>query len=155
MYQAEVTLSEQGENQQKTTVQVTTTPVADGDKPGKDDMSGSSLGLMAIVIFGLLLVLFVAGVAATGEFATTAAPTPVVGNNVVAPAAVQQLAAPTNTPATATINNGTGATYTVQPGDWLAAIARRYNTTVPAILAANPQITDSNSIQPGVTIVLP
>ena len=151
-------MSEQGANQQKTTVQVTTTPVDDGDKPSKDDMSGSSLGLMAIVIFGLLFVLFIAGVAATGEFATTAGPvaaTPAVGNNVVAPAAVQQLAAPTNTPVIATTNGAAGTTYTVQPGDWLAAIARRYNTTVPAILAANPQITDSNSIQPGITIVLP
>lgn len=150
-------MSEEGANQQKTTVQVTTTPATDGDKPSKDDMSGSSLGLMAIVIFGLLVVLFVAAVAATNDFATTAVPvaaTPVVGTNGVAPAAVQQLAAPTNTPVSATAT-GAGATYTVQPGDWLAAIARRYSTTVPAILAANPQITDSNSIQPGVTIVLP
>lgn len=121
-------------------------------------MSGSSRGLVAIVIFGLLLVLFMAGVAATGEFATTAAPVaaPASGAGSIAPAAVQQLAAPTNTPAAATTTNTAGATtYTVQQGDWLAAIARRYNTTVPAILAANPQITDSNSIQPGVTIVLP
>lgn len=152
-------MSEQNASQQKTTVQVTTTPVSDEGKRGEDDMSGSSRGLIAIVIFGLLLVLFVAGVAATGEFATTSAPVaaPSTGNtNGVAPAAVQQIAAPTNTPAAATTTNTTGATtYTVQQGDWLAAIARRYNTTVPAILAANPQITDSNSIQPGVTLVLP
>lgn len=152
-------MSEQNGSQQKTTVQVTTTPVATGEKIGEDDMRTSSLGLMAVIIFVLLLLLFLAGVAATGEFAATSAPvtaTSVAGNPVAAPAAVQQLAAPTNTPVLVTTNGGTGATtYTVQPGDWLAAIARRYNTTVPAILAANPQITDSNSIQPGVTIVIP
>lgn len=144
-----MTLSEQSGNPQQTTVRVTTTPGNSGEKPGEDDTSTSSRGLIAVVIFGLLLVLFVAGVAATGEFATTATP------GLVAPAAVQQLAIPTATPALATINTTGAITYTVQPGDWLAAIARRYNTTVPAILAANPQITDSNSIQPGVTIVLP
>ena len=114
--------------------------------------------MVAVVIFVLLLFLFLAGVAATGNLTTSSAPvaTPVTSSGVVAPAAVQPLAAPTNTPAGATTTNTTGATtYTVQQGDWLAAIARRYNTTVPAILAANPQITDSNSIQPGVTLVLP
>lgn len=151
-------MSEQNGNQQNPSSSAPPMPNGNGGKPSGEDMSGSSRGLVAIVIFGLLLVLFVAGVAATGEFATTAAPVaaPASGVGGVAPAAVQPLAVPTNTPAAATTTNTAGATtYTVQQGDWLAAIARRYNTTVPAILAANPQITDSNSIQPGVTIVLP
>lgn len=151
-------MSEENGSPQNPSTQTTTVPGGNGEKPSGDEMSGSSLGLVAIVIFGLLLVLFVAGIAATGEFATTGAPVaaPASGAGGVAPAAVQPLAAPANTAVGATTTNAAGATtYTVQQGDWLAAIARRYNTTVPAILAANPQITDSNSIQPGVTIVLP
>lgn len=41
------------------------------------------------------------------------------------------------------------------PGDTLFAIAQRFNTTVTAILAANPQITDPNFIFPGLTIMIP
>ena len=45
--------------------------------------------------------------------------------------------------------------YTVQPGDTLFAIARRFNTTVDAILAINPQITNPNLIFPGQVICVP
>lgn len=48
-----------------------------------------------------------------------------------------------------------GWIYIVQPGDHLFDIARRYHTTVHAILALNPQITDPNLIYPGQTIVIP
>lgn len=151
-------MSEQSGNPQETTVRVTTKPIDGEDKRDKDDMGTSSLGMMAVVIFVFLLLLFLAGVAASGELATptTTTVTAVGGSTVVAPAAVPQVAAPGNTISAASTTSATGTTtYTVQAGDWLAAIARRYNTTVPAILAANPQITDSNTIQPGVTIVLP
>jgi lysozyme len=54
------------------------------------------------------------------------------------------------------VTGGTGGqTYTVVSGDWLASIARRYNTTSPAILAANPWITNPNLIYPGWVITLP
>ena len=46
-------------------------------------------------------------------------------------------------------------TYTVQPGDTLTAIARRFNTTVPAIVAANPQITNPNLIYVGDVLIIP
>ncbi|MBI2782195.1 MAG: LysM peptidoglycan-binding domain-containing protein [Chloroflexi bacterium] len=45
--------------------------------------------------------------------------------------------------------------YTIQPGDRLSTIAGRFGITVPAILAANPQITDSNAIYSGQVIRLP
>ncbi len=45
--------------------------------------------------------------------------------------------------------------YTVQPGDWLSRLALRYNTTVAAILAANPEITNPNLIQVGDQILIP
>jgi len=48
-----------------------------------------------------------------------------------------------------------GRTYIVQPGDTLSAIARRFGTTVTAILGANPQITDPNNIFPGQVITIP
>ena len=39
--------------------------------------------------------------------------------------------------------------YTVQPGDTLSAIARKFKTTVDHILALNPQITNPNLIRVG------
>ncbi len=45
--------------------------------------------------------------------------------------------------------------YTIQAGDTLFSIANRFNTTVNAIMAANPQISDPDLIIPGQTIVIP
>ncbi|MBO8126909.1 MAG: LysM peptidoglycan-binding domain-containing protein, partial [Firmicutes bacterium] len=45
--------------------------------------------------------------------------------------------------------------YIVQPGDTLFSIAQRFGTTVQAILALNPQITDPNLIFPGQQICIP
>jgi LysM repeat protein len=46
-------------------------------------------------------------------------------------------------------------TYTVQPGDTLGAIASKNGTTVDAIMQANPQISDPNSIDVGQKVKLP
>ena len=45
--------------------------------------------------------------------------------------------------------------YTVQPGDTLSKIAAKYNTTVDAILALNPEITNPNVIRVGQQIKVP
>lgn len=45
--------------------------------------------------------------------------------------------------------------YVVKSGDTLSAIASRHNTTVQAILAANPQIKNPNAISVGQQIKLP
>jgi nucleoid-associated protein YgaU len=45
--------------------------------------------------------------------------------------------------------------YTVRPGDRLSTIAGRFGITVPAILDANPQISDPNAIFSGKVIRLP
>ncbi|MBS3901594.1 MAG: DUF3794 domain-containing protein [Dethiobacter sp.] len=45
--------------------------------------------------------------------------------------------------------------YVVQKGDTLFKIAIRFNTTVAAILAANPEIKDPNLIFPGQKILIP
>lgn len=46
-------------------------------------------------------------------------------------------------------------TYVVQPGDTLDKIAQKFNSSVDAILSANPQITNPNLIFPGQTIIVP
>lgn len=48
-----------------------------------------------------------------------------------------------------------GATVTVQDGDTLAEIAEQCATTVPALLATNPSITDPDLLRIGQTITLP
>jgi LysM repeat protein len=45
--------------------------------------------------------------------------------------------------------------YTVQPGDRLSTIAGRFGLTLDAVLAANPEITDPNSIVSGQVIRIP
>ena len=43
----------------------------------------------------------------------------------------------------------------MQPGEYLAKIARNYGTTVHSIMAVNPQITNMNRIYPGQVIFVP
>lgn len=48
-----------------------------------------------------------------------------------------------------------GSSVVVQPGDWLMKIARRCGTTVEALLAANPQISNPSVLQPGQILEIP
>lgn len=48
-----------------------------------------------------------------------------------------------------------GFLHTVQPGETLSGIARRFGVTVDAVLAANPQIEDSDLILPDRLICVP
>jgi len=48
-----------------------------------------------------------------------------------------------------------GDTYLVEPGDWLSRIAPRCGVTVEALLAANPQITNPDTINPGQVLTIP
>ena len=56
-------------------------------------------------------------------------------------------------PAQTPIANPT--TYSIEPGDTLFALAAKFNTTVPAILAANPQITNPDLIFAGEILNIP
>jgi LysM repeat protein len=56
---------------------------------------------------------------------------------------------------TVTIDPGTGTTYTVKKGDTLSAIAKKYGTTVDALLKANPSIKNANLIKVGQVINIP
>jgi len=48
-----------------------------------------------------------------------------------------------------------GATVTIMPGDGLTQIARRCGTTLQALLAANPQISDPNRLFVGQILTIP
>jgi LysM repeat protein len=48
-----------------------------------------------------------------------------------------------------------GASYTVQPGDWLHRIARLCDTSAAALLAANPGLSDGTLIYPGQVLLIP
>lgn len=64
--------------------------------------------------------------------------------------------APAVTDATSTTSAPAGTeSYTVQAGDNLFRISVQFNTTVDAILAANPQLGGSDLIQPGQVLVIP
>ena len=59
----------------------------------------------------------------------------------------------TNTAASS--SNGQYESYTIQRGDTLSKIAKKYSTTVEKIMAANPSITNKNKIYTGSTIQIP
>ncbi len=58
-------------------------------------------------------------------------------------------------PKTSTIDPGAGVDYTVKKGDTLTSIAKKYGTTVQALLEANPQIKNPNLIKVGQVIKIP
>lgn len=51
--------------------------------------------------------------------------------------------------------NANSTEYTIRKGDTLSLIAKRYNTTIEAILRANPNIKNPNLIFPGEKIKIP
>ncbi|NPA06416.1 MAG: LysM peptidoglycan-binding domain-containing protein [Chloroflexi bacterium] len=63
---------------------------------------------------------------------------------------------PTPLPTRAPLPQGTLVDYTAQPGDSLPALARRFHTTVPALLRANPAIPpDITTLPPGYPMRVP
>lgn len=92
---------------------------------------------------------------ATPAFAATATPTR-AGQATPRPSATASAPA-TTTRASATASATTPAgqrSYTVQAGDTLDAIARRFGTTVEAILALNPGVT-AETLPIGAVLVIP
>jgi LysM repeat protein len=76
----------------------------------------------------------------------------------LAPLSLAQTAFAAPSPVVSTTSvaaTGDPFTYVVQPGDYLSSIANTYGTTVAAILALNPQITDPNLIYPGEVLEIP
>jgi len=70
-----------------------------------------------------------------------------------------QPTAPTNTTTNTTTNTKTNTTttttYTIQSGDTLSTIAKKWNTTVTRLLELNPTITDVNRIYVGQVLKVP
>lgn len=84
----------------------------------------------------------------------TAAPKAITPTSLVA----QQTPAPaaTATPAaTAIPAPGVPVSYTVQSGEWLYSIARKFNITPQSLIAANPQINANTVLKPGTVLNIP
>jgi LysM repeat protein len=99
-----------------------------------------ALGIAAIALFSLPTIL---GLGQSND-----------GGGVVSspsnrPATSAESAGPTTKPAS------TAQVYVVKPGDNLGKIAKRFKTTIDAILRANPQIKDANKIKVGDAITIP
>lgn len=63
---------------------------------------------------------------------------------------------PEATPTTEPTEQATGeGTYEVRPGDTLSRIAQAHGTTMEAIMAANPSITDPTLVYAGMVLVIP
>jgi spore germination protein YaaH len=78
------------------------------------------------------------------------------GQTIMLPPPDMQL--PTATPWPTGIVSGTKITYFVMPGDSLGAIASKCNSTIDAIVAANPDVLTSGAttnIQPGWLLQVP
>ena len=68
----------------------------------------------------------------------------------------QTTPAPATTPARPAQTTTTNTTpYTIAPGDTLGALARRFGTTIQALMRLNPQITDPNKIFVGTKLNVP
>jgi len=61
----------------------------------------------------------------------------------------------TSSPTESPAGSDETTTYTIQRGDTLSEIAARYNTTVSALMAANPQVTDPDLIYTGDALTIP
>ncbi|RJP49027.1 MAG: LysM peptidoglycan-binding domain-containing protein [Anaerolineaceae bacterium] len=61
---------------------------------------------------------------------------------------------PTSTPIPAELGRGTRLEYTVLPGDTLAGIAAKFNSTVEAIMELN-EIEDANALQAYQVLIIP
>jgi len=55
----------------------------------------------------------------------------------------------------AAVNCPNGFVYTVRPGDSMYLIARRFNISLPSLIAANPQIMNPALIYPGQNLCIP
>jgi LysM repeat protein len=64
-------------------------------------------------------------------------------------------AAPTPTPVPTPTPKPTPTTYTVVAGDTLSGIAQKFGVTTKALLKANPQIKNANSIKIGDVLNIP
>lgn len=81
---------------------------------------------------------------------------PAVTPTPLAPAQTPTPVPPTATPAPTAVPTPSGPVdYTVQPGEWLYSIARKFNVDPKALIAANPQLNPNDVLKPGTVIKIP
>jgi hypothetical protein len=112
-------------------------------------------GIVILAIAALALFLLPTLLRAILGGPTAASPTPPAASGS---GALPSGSASASASASSEPSSGASATplvYIVQVGDNLTKIATKFNTTIPAILAANPKITNANNIAVGDQIIIP
>jgi len=93
---------------------------------------------------------------ATATPAPALSPTPTASRAATQQAAAEATPTATETPAATSTAPVTGEiTYEVRWGDTLSRIARQYSTTVEAIMARNPRITNASQVYAGMVLIIP
>jgi LysM repeat protein len=105
----------------------------------------------AVVVLIVLAIVFTRGASEPASVEST--PVPVAVTSPTSPTPAGPTAVPTQGPVQATIVP-LEPSYTVQSGDTLAIIARRYNTTVDALVSIN-NLPDRNTLRVGQRLILP
>ncbi|MGH2586225.1 MAG: LysM peptidoglycan-binding domain-containing protein [Dehalococcoidia bacterium] len=131
----------------------------DDGLPSMQLFRGVAIALAAAVVLGVLLLLVTPTLPNEDERTSAAAPTSVTGprDGGATPAATAPAGEATGTPAPGATPTGTpqGAQqHTIQSGDTLLSIAEQYDTTVDAIRAANPGLSET-ALQVDQEIVIP
>jgi LysM repeat protein len=130
---------------------------------GPGDRFGGLLTAIAVIVIlalGVAGVIFLPGML-SGRPATSPTPTMTPGpsqfSSPTLPVSTQTPIAtgPTISPSSLPEPTPTPRLYRIKGGDTLGRIAQRFHVTVAEILAANPQITDADHIEPGQVIVIP
>lgn len=120
------------------------------------------LAVVVILALGVAAVFIIPSLLAGGPAASPSAPASIAPGASVTASPVSSLV-PTALPTASTVPTvtpqptpaTTSRTYRVKKNDTLLKIARHFKVNVNDILAANPQITDPNHIEPGQVIVIP
>ena len=141
-----------------------------GGPPPSNGQAGRLFTIVAVIVIlalGVLAVLILPGLLAGSPTHTTRpsgsavvpsgssplsssvglTPTPTASGPASPPPSIGPTTVPTPVPSP--------VTYKIKPGDTLARVARKFDTTVDAILAANPQITNPNHVEVGQIITIP
>ena len=112
-----------------------------------------------LVLIALGLSLFAAGAAIGAIFhqrdAQPAKPAAAVSAPAVKPAATVATSAPEASPSAAPLAAASGATVVAERGDTLSGIASRRGIPLPDLVAANPQIRNTDAVEVGQTVQLP
>jgi LysM repeat protein len=130
---------------------------------GGDRISGlmTAIAVVAILALGVAGVIFLPGLlagrpAASVTPATSPGPTSMTSPSLpVASTTPIVTVGPTGEPTATPEPEATPRLYRIKSGDTLVKIANRFHVTVADIMAANPEITDPDHIEPGQVIVIP